>query len=63
MFDEKHKVVELGACRSITRGENLQVWNSPWILSMPSFKPKPNRNLLELLEFFVPDLFLPGVRV
>ena len=56
-------VVELGACWSITKGGNIQIWNSPWIPSSPSFKPKPNVNLVELPTFFVADLFLPGSKV
>jgi hypothetical protein len=56
------KVVELGACRTISEGANIQVWNSPWIPSMPSFKPRPNENLVDLPDFSVADLFLPGSR-
>jgi hypothetical protein len=44
-------------------GENIQIWNSPWIPFMPSFKPKPNVNLVELPNFFVADLFLQGTKV
>jgi hypothetical protein len=57
---KNRKVVELGACWSISEGVNIQVWNSPWIPSMPNFKPKPNGNLVGLPDFSVAELFLPG---
>jgi hypothetical protein len=55
-------VVEKGACCSIADGANIYIWNSPWIPSMPSFKPRPNVHLLELLELFVVDLLLNSSR-
>jgi hypothetical protein len=45
-------VVEKGACISISNGRLVDVWKSPWIPSMPNFRPVPNANLMELPEFF-----------
>jgi exonuclease III len=59
---KNRKVVEKGACWSISDGESIHVWNSPWIPSMPGFKPKPNVNLVGFPDFCVVDLMLPGVR-
>ena len=54
--------MEKGACWSIANGENIPIWSSPWIPSLPFFKPRPNALLTELPHFFVADLLLPGVR-
>ena len=35
---------------------NVGIWDSPWIPLQPGFKPKPNPNLIGLLEFCVADL-------
>jgi hypothetical protein len=59
---KNRKVVELGACISISNGLNIDVWNSPWIPTLPNFKPRPNVNLLELPPFIVAELILPSVR-
>ncbi|XP_059440264.1 disease resistance protein RPM1-like [Corylus avellana] len=56
----QRNVVENGACWSISDGEKIHVWKSPWIPSMPSFKPRPNVHLVELPDFFVADLVLLG---
>jgi hypothetical protein len=53
---KNRKVVEKGACISISNGLNVEIWNSPWIPSMPSFKPVPNANLISLPDFCVSDL-------
>jgi hypothetical protein len=55
---KNRKVVEKGACWSITDGANIHIWKSSWIPSMSSFKPRPNVHLLELPDFFVADLLL-----
>jgi hypothetical protein len=55
-------VVQKGACLSITNGMNVDIWSSPWIPTMPSFKPRPNPSLVGLPEFCVADLMLPGSR-
>jgi hypothetical protein len=36
------KVFEKGACWSISKGDFIDVWKSPWIPSTPFFKPRPN---------------------
>jgi hypothetical protein len=51
-----------GACLSISSGENVDIWDSPWIPSLPTFKPQSNVNLLDLLAFLVADLFMLGER-
>jgi hypothetical protein len=56
-------VVEKGACWSILDGTDIHIWDSPWIPSMPSFKPRPNVNLVDFLNFSVVDLMLPSVRL
>jgi len=43
---KNRKVVELGACISISNGLNVDIWDSPWIPLMPNFKPRPNANLV-----------------
>jgi len=50
------KVVQLGACISISNGMNVNVWDSPWIRLVPNYKPRPNVNLLVLPSFSVADL-------
>jgi hypothetical protein len=57
------KVVEQGACISITSGLNVDIWNSPWIPLMPSFKPIPNAHLVGLPSYSVEDLICPLRRV
>jgi hypothetical protein len=59
---KNRKVVELGACISISNRLNIDVWNSHWIPTLPNFKPRPNVNLLERPPFTVAELILPGVR-
>ena len=56
-------VVEKGVCWSILDGSNINIWDSPWIPSMPSFKPRPNVNLVDFPDFSVADLLLPGSRL
>ena len=60
---KNRKVVEKGACWSISDGTDIHIWNSPWIPSMPSFKPRPNVNLVDFSDYSVADLMLPGVRL
>jgi hypothetical protein len=62
LVEENRKVVEKGACWSISNGESIHVWNSPWIPSIPSFKPRPNVNLVGFPNFCVADLMLPSVQ-
>jgi hypothetical protein len=57
------KVVENGACISISNGRLVDVWKSAWIPSMVNFRLVPNVNLVELLEFSVEDFILQGERV
>ncbi|XP_059451038.1 uncharacterized protein LOC132181824 [Corylus avellana] len=59
---KNRKVVEKGACWSISSGVNIPIWSSPWIPSQPNFNPRPNALLTELPDFFVADLMLPGER-
>jgi exonuclease III len=59
---KNRKVVEKGACWSISNGENIHIWTSPWIPSLPNFKPRPNVHLADLPDFVVADLMLPGER-
>ena len=59
---KNRNVVEKRACWSKANGENIPIWSSPWISSLPFFKPRPNALLIELPQFFVADLLLPGVR-
>ncbi|XP_059451121.1 uncharacterized protein LOC132181912 [Corylus avellana] len=53
---KNREVVSKGACISITNGVNVGIWDSAWIPLQPSFKPKPNPNLVELPDFRVADL-------
>jgi hypothetical protein len=41
---------------------NIDVWSSPWIPTLPNFKPWPNVNMLELPPFTVAGLIILGVR-
>jgi hypothetical protein len=56
---KNRKVVEQGACISISSGLNVDVWNSPWIPHMPFFKSIPNANLVGLPHYKVADLICP----
>lgn len=58
---KNRKVVQKGACISISCGLNVDIWNSPWIPSTPKFKPIPNCNL-NFLPSLVADLILEGER-
>jgi hypothetical protein len=60
---KNRKVVEKGACWFISDGTYIHIWDSPWIPSMPSFKPRPNVNLVDFPDYSVADLMLPGVRL
>jgi hypothetical protein len=60
---KNRKVVELGACISISNGLNVDSWDSPWIPLMPNFRPIPNANLVVLPSFSVNDLLLTKDRV
>jgi hypothetical protein len=53
---KNRNVLEKGACWSVSMGDRIHVWNSPWIPLMPHFKPRPNVNLVDLPEFLVIDL-------
>jgi hypothetical protein len=57
---KNRKVVEKGACISISSGVHVDIWNSPWIPLMPNFRPTPNANLVDLPAFSVADLILPN---
>jgi hypothetical protein len=59
---KNRKVVENGACISISSGLNVDVWNSPWVPHMPLFKPTPNANLVGLPHYTVADLICPSRR-
>jgi hypothetical protein len=37
-------IVSAGACRTISSDSMLNVWESPWVPSLPQFKPVPNIN-------------------
>jgi hypothetical protein len=52
----------MGACWSISDGANIYIWDFLWIPSMSSFKPRPNVHLVDLLDFSIADLLLPGDR-
>ncbi|XP_059440565.1 uncharacterized protein LOC132173020 [Corylus avellana] len=56
---QNRKVVEQGACISISSGQNIDIWNNPWIPLMPNFKPIPNENLVGLPSYSVEDLICP----
>jgi hypothetical protein len=56
---KNRKVVENGACISISSGLNVDVWNSPWVPHMPLFKPTPNANLVGLPHYTIADLICP----
>jgi hypothetical protein len=56
---KNRKVVENGACISISSGLNVDVWNSPWVPHMPLFKPSPNANLVGLPHYTVANLICP----
>jgi hypothetical protein len=60
---KNRRIVEKGACISISCGINVDVWNSPWIPLMPNFRPIPNANLVNFLAFMVSDLMIPGRQV
>lgn len=60
---KNRKVMEKGACISISCGSNVDVWDSPWIPLMLNYKPRPNVNLVDLPDFSVAGLILPGERV
>ena len=59
---KNREVVEKGACWSISDGANIHIWDSPWIPSIPRFKPRPNVLLVDLPDFSVAGLLLPGDR-
>jgi hypothetical protein len=56
---KNRRVVEKGACISISSGVNVDIWNSPWIPLKPNFRPTPNANLVGFPEFTVADLITP----
>jgi hypothetical protein len=60
---KNRKVVEKGACWSISDGSNIHIWDSPWIPSMTSFKPRPNENLVDFPDYSIANLMLPGDRL
>lgn len=49
-------VVEKGAWIAISNGDNINIWNSPWIPSLLSLKTNLNPNLVDLSDFNVADL-------
>jgi hypothetical protein len=55
---KNRKVVELGACISISNGLNVDIWDSPWIPLMPNFRPRPNANLVVLPSFLLMICYL-----
>jgi hypothetical protein len=55
-LQKNRKVVEKGACISISNGQNVDIWNTPWIPLMPNFKPIPNENLVGFPSYSVADL-------
>jgi hypothetical protein len=59
---KNREVIDNSACWSISDGANIHIWDSPWIPSMPSFKLMPNVHLVDLPDFSVADLLLPGDR-
>jgi hypothetical protein len=60
---KNRKLMEKEASISISCGSNVDVWDSPWIPLMLNYKPKPNANLVDLLDFSVASLILPSERV
>jgi len=60
---KNREVVKKGTCISISNGDHVDVWSSPWIPLMPDFKPRPNVNLTDIPGFCVADLIIPGARV
>ncbi|XP_059450472.1 uncharacterized protein LOC132181296 [Corylus avellana] len=60
---KNRRLVEKGACISISSGVNVNVWNSPWIPLKPKFSPTPNANLVNFSTFTVVDLMIPGRQV
>ena len=52
------KIIEKGAYWFICDGANIHIWNSLWIPSIPSFKPRPNVHVAELPHFFVDNFCL-----
>jgi hypothetical protein len=61
-LQKNRKVVEQGACLSISSGLNIDIWTNPWIPLMPNFKPIPNVNLVGRPSYSVADLISPNVQ-
>jgi hypothetical protein len=55
-------IITRNACWVASSVSALNVWTSPWIPSLPGFKPSPNPNLTSLPHFSISDLILPGNR-
>ncbi|XP_059436361.1 uncharacterized protein LOC132169326 [Corylus avellana] len=60
---KNRKVVEKGACISISSGLNVDIWSSPWIPLMPNFRPIHNANLDVCPSLTVADLIIPGEQI
>jgi hypothetical protein len=60
-LQKNRKVVEKGACISISSGQNVDIWNNPWIPLMPNFKPILHENLVGFLLILLQILFLQMV--
>jgi hypothetical protein len=60
---KNRKLLLKGACWSISKGDFIDVWKSPWIPSMPCFKPRSKENLLVFPAYSVADLILPEERL
>jgi hypothetical protein len=60
---KNRKVLEKGDYWSVSKGDFIDVGKSPWIPSMPFFKPRTNGNLVCLPVYSVVDLILPGDRL
>ncbi|GLT53057.1 hypothetical protein SLA2020_263540 [Shorea laevis] len=57
----KHrKVVGKGACWAVPSCQNLSIWSSPWIPTVPSFKPTPNPTLNFPPNMFIVDFIIPS---
>jgi hypothetical protein len=58
---QTRNLISQGACYKILRNSSLPIWTSPWVPSLPSFRPSPrNLSLPCSSHFLVRDLFTPS---
>ncbi|GLT55503.1 hypothetical protein SLA2020_286180 [Shorea laevis] len=55
-------IVSEGACKTISMSSMFNVWDTPWISSLPLFKPLPNMNTPINPSLCVADLIDPVTR-